>query len=136
MTERDADRADLRAGIAREEGDLAVFFEAARASEAAPPLAFLNAVLADAADVAADRAPVLQPERQPRPRAWPERWFRPVGGWVGAAALAGCAAVGFVAGTLGTGADLAAMVLTPEAGGLDLASESVTLFFDLDATEG
>jgi hypothetical protein len=136
MTERDGDKADPRGGIAREEGDLAAFFEAARALEPTPSQAFVNAVLADAAGVAADRAPLPQPDRQPWPRAWQERWLRPIGGWIGAAALAGCAAVGFVAGTLGTGADLAAVVLAPEAGGLDLASESVTLFFDLDATEG
>jgi hypothetical protein len=132
MTERDRDEA-----IAREAGDLAGFFEAARAAEPAPPMAFLNAVLADAASVAADRTSAEQPlQRRSPSRAEASGWLRPLGGWIGATALAGCAAIGFVAGTLGTGADLAAMVLPPEGASLDLASESVTLFFDLDAAEG
>jgi len=134
MTHRDRNATPEADAIARDEGELAAFFEAARASEPAPPIAFLNAVLADAATVAAERAPAPPQPRPSRTDAAP--WLRPFGGWIGAAALAGCAAAGFVAGTLGTGSELAAMVLASEASGFDSDSESVLLFFDLDAAEG
>lgn len=138
MTGTDRQGPDRRAVLAREEGDLAAFFDAARAAEPAARVAFLDAVLADAAAVAEARAPALPvaPARQRRARSDRGAWLRPLGGWIGATALAGCAALGFVAGALGTGAGITDRLLAAEAAPLDLAAESVTLFFDLDAVEG
>jgi hypothetical protein len=138
MTGPDMAKPDAAVPGSREEGDLAIFFDAARAAEPGPSMAFLNAVLADAASVAAARAASVQavPARRRGRRLDLAGWLRPLGGWVGATALAGCAALGFVAGALGTGAGLAEPFLAPEAASLDLASESVTLFFDLGAAEG
>jgi hypothetical protein len=108
------------------------YFAAARASEAGPPPALLNRILADAGDVAAARAPAAT--ATPRVPSLAERMrraFAPVGGWAGAAALGGFAAAGFFAGLAG-GAD----AIQPAAVGFDGPTEAVVAFYDLAGPEG
>jgi hypothetical protein len=108
------------------------YFAAARASEAGPPPALLNRILADAGDVAAARAPAAT--ATPRVPSLAERMrraFAPVGGWAGAAALGGFAAAGFFAGLAG-GAD----AIQPAAVGFDGPTEAVVAFYDMAETGG
>jgi hypothetical protein len=112
-----------------EAGELAAFFAAARTDAAPPPTGLLDAVLADAAEVAAARA---RPAR-PRRRRWSGAggFLAPIGGWGAAAALGACVALGFGAGLLG-GGDAGAAALW-DAGA---PADPVEAFFDLAAAEG
>jgi ferric-dicitrate binding protein FerR (iron transport regulator) len=81
--------------------DLEAFFAAARAENPAPRTALLSAILADAAEVQAARAPRASlPVPPQRPAGWRfGRLFAPLGG---VAALAACAALGFWIGLAGS----------------------------------
>jgi hypothetical protein len=112
------------------EAALAPFLAAARAEDAPPRVALLNAILADAAAVSA--------ERQPAPAvARPGRRFRlpallePIGGWRGVAALGLCAALGFWLGV----SEVTIEGTTVWAGTAD-TTDPVAAFFDLAAAEG
>lgn len=86
------------------EAKVAELLDAARPEAPAPDAAFLERIMADAERVAAARD---RPRRAPM-RAQRSNWRRrlayglaPLGGWRGAAALAGCAAAGFWLGLAG-----------------------------------
>lgn len=131
MATPDDDLFALRDVLRREEGDLAAFFDAARAEPRDPPDALLDRILAD--------ANVVQPSRTVRRRRrWPDfdAFLKPLGGWGAAAALAGCLAAGFLAGASGAGADLAADAIWPDYVSLDAAAEGVDGFFELTPAEG
>jgi hypothetical protein len=82
-----------------DEAALARFFAAARADAPEPPARLLNAILADAAEVAHARQPAPAPV--PRPRWRRLGRLEPIGGWGGLAALGACAAFGFWVGIAG-----------------------------------
>jgi hypothetical protein len=115
---------------AEDEAALAPFLTAARGEDVVPRITLLNAILADAAAVSAERRPVPAPAR-------PERRFRlrallePIGGWRGAAALGLCAALGFWLGL----SEIAIDGATVWAGAPD-TTDPVAAFFDLAAAEG
>ena len=128
----DSSRA-LRNALRREEEALAAFFDAARAEPPEPPSdALLARVLADA-----DALAPARPQRARR-RAWPDlgALLRPLGGWGAAAALAGCLAAGFLAGSLGAGAGLATETIWADHLSVEAAAQGVDGFFDLTAAEG
>ena len=119
---------------ATDEAFLARWFAAARDDDPAPPPALLNAILADAADVAAARADAVAP---PARRGWRRPAFlAPIGGWGGLATLGACAVLGFwlgIAGNLaldGTSLTTSAATLASDddAGGVDA-------FFDYASLE-
>ena len=117
------------------EAALAPFFAAARA-EPGPSTALLNKVIADAAEVAAARAPRPAPAAQRRGIGQRLRAaFAPVGGWPGLAALGTCAAIGFWAGLAGVGW-LDAGDLSIDASTAEASADPVADFFDLAAVEG
>lgn len=133
MTKSDEGAAIRLAGLRAEEGDLAYFFDAARAAPIEPPPALLRAILADAAAVAG--APAPRARRIPLAERL-DALLRPLGGWAGASALAGCLALGLWAGALGTGADMLGGALWADVVTLDNAVDGVDGFFDLAMTEG
>lgn len=138
MTRSDSGAPDSSGRLALAEGELAPFFEAARAAAPTPTPAFLDAILADAARVAAERLPSgrAAPARRRAPRVDLFEWLRPIGGPIGAAALAACVALGFVAGQVGTGAAILDGVLVTDDLGFDPAAETATLLLDLGGAEG
>lgn len=81
--------------------DLEAFFKAARETEPEIPARFYQAVLADAATVAAARAPVPQRPRRGIVSAL-RSLLEPVGGWIGAGALTACAVFGLSLGYSGS----------------------------------
>lgn len=134
MAKPEDDPRARRAAIRSEEGDLAAFFDAARAEPSDVPEALLARILADADAV---RPLVAAPPRRRRP-AWPDlaALLRPLGGWGAAAALAGCLAMGFLAGSIGAGTDLATDAIWPDYVSIEAAADGVDGFFDLTAAEG
>lgn len=115
-----------------DEAALAAFFAAARADEPPVPMALLSAILADAAELAAERAPAPAPVARPARRRL-GRLFDPLGGWRGATALAACALVGFWIGIAG---DIAIDGTSVQAGTTVADSDDpVVEFFDLAALE-
>jgi len=110
--------------------DLESFFAAARAEDAPPRTALLSAILADAADVQAARAPrasVPVPPPRPAGRRF-GRLFAPLGG---VAALGACAALGFWLGLAGS-LTLEGTTLTA---GSETAAYGVDAFFDYASLE-
>ena len=135
MANPDDDPRAARAALRREEDALAAFFDAARAEPRTPPAALLEAILADARRTAAGAG---APAASPAPAgAGPDlgALLRPLGGWGAATALAGCLALGLVAGSLGAGEDLAAETLWSDPVAA-LSADGIDGFFDLGATEG
>ena len=121
---------------AAEDAALAACFEAARGEPQALPDGFLAAVLEDAARVQAQRS-------RPRPAAAaPDGWswlgglLRPFGGWPVATGLAGCLAVGLMAGQTDPVARIVASTLWSDAVALEGLATGVDGFFDLAASEG
>jgi hypothetical protein len=117
---------------AEAEAALVPFLGAVRADEPAPPVALLNAILADAAAVSAERRQVTAPARAARSLPRLRAWLEPIGGWRGAAALGLCAALGFWVGLSG---GVAIDGTTVWAGSTD-GTDPVAAFFDLAAAEG
>jgi len=112
---------------------LAPFFAAARDRTPTLPPHRLAAILDDAARVQAERA-----TRPPARRGMPGRlldWLVAPGRLGPAAALAGCAAVGFAAGLAG-GGELGSAWLWPAQVDVEGAVPAVEAFFDLAAAEG
>ena len=111
------------------------FFDEAKAEEPAPRSAFLSAILADAAVVSETRC-----RSASRPEPAPSLWHRMssmldgLGGWTGATALAGSAALGFWIGT----SDLTDIDAYLGFGSSTIESRDspVTAFFDLASVEG
>jgi hypothetical protein len=109
------------------------FFHEAKTAEPAPRNAFLNAIFADAAEVSEAR-------RMPQLRRQPSLWNRMssvldgLGGWRGATALAGSAALGFWIGT----SDLTEIdaYLGLSSSTIESADGPVMAFFDLASAEG
>ncbi len=130
----DDDPRARRDALRREEGPLAAFFDAARAEPTPLPDALLARILADA-DAVRPPPPARPARRRP---AWPglAALLRPIAGRGAAAALAGCLAVGFLAGSLGAGTDLAADAIWPDYVSIGAVAEGVDGFFDLSAAEG
>jgi hypothetical protein len=122
------------------EGALGAFFDAARAAPVIPPVTLTAAILADAeALLPRSAAPQRPPSPPPQQHGLWRRigaLARPIGGWGGMAALAGCLALGFWVGASGPGADIAAAALWTEAAAADAAVDSVDGFFDLASGEG
>jgi hypothetical protein len=114
---------------------LAPFFAAAQADAPELPTRLLNAMLADAADVAAVRP-------RPAPAAPPTPWWRrirpfePIGGWRGLAALGACAALGFWIGIAG-GVTVEGGTVWAGSGSTvsEVATDPVGEFFDLASAE-
>jgi hypothetical protein len=108
------------------------FFAAARIRTPEPPARLLDAILADAAETAATRAPAPA-RRRWRPRLRP---LDPIGGWGGLAALGACASVGFWVGIAGNVVveDGAVWAGANTVAG-EVAADPVAAFYDLAALE-
>jgi hypothetical protein len=123
-----------RATLRREEAELAEFFDAERATPASISAVFLEAVVADAMAMNVSRAKTLPP--RPSRRHGLAAVLRPLGGWLGATAIAGCAALGFWAGAIGTGSGLMAETLWSDFATIDAQADGVAGFYELGEGEG
>lgn len=105
-----------------------------------PSLALLNRILADAAEVSGS-APAARPQAAPAAGIGRRlaAWLTPVGGWRGAAALAGCAAFGVWLGISGeeslslqftSGVDAAALE------SFDSSADAIFAFYELASADG
>lgn len=117
-----------------EDRELEVFFAAARSTPPPPPdTSLMNRILADAADVTAERAEPARPMAPRAPGTWLRRIFAPLGGLPAAAALGSCAALGLMVGLMG-GADAGSAALWDTAH--DEPAAAVLAFYDLESPEG
>ncbi len=87
----------------RDDLDLDAFFKAAKEQEPEVPMHFLEAVVADAAQVSTARM-IAMPAPAGRKRWRLSELLEPIGGRIGAGALAACAVFGVSAGYAGTSA--------------------------------
>ena len=119
-------------------GALAAFFDARRAEADVPSARFIETVFADALAARPAPAPALtvRVRDRDRPFAPISAFLQPFGGWGAAAGLAGCLALGFLAGSLGAGSDLAASALWPDLLPVEAGAVALDDFFDLTVTEG
>lgn len=136
MVNPDMSPARAAARQAAEDAALAACFDAARAEPQTLPDGFLTAVLKDAASVQAQRSRVGT--QAAVRRGWPDigALLRPFGGWSVATGLAGCFALGLVAGQADPVARVVAATIWSDAAALDGLATGVDGFFDLAASEG
>lgn len=134
MAEPEMESHAVRAALRREEADLAVFFDAERAASEEMSAAFVETVVADALAISGSRLKIAP--RRPRRLLARAPLLRPLGGWIGAAAIAGCAALGFWAGAVGTGTDLMAATFWTDIASIDAQADGVAGFYELADTEG
>ncbi|TPE50245.1 hypothetical protein [Amaricoccus solimangrovi] len=127
-------KTDPGAATPRDPADLLeTYFNAERRAEEPPSAAFLSAVLADAAEVAAARAEVAAPVSRPGAGSLWRALPALLGGWRGGAALTACALAGFLIGASGysgLSTDLGGAAETTAS-----ASDGVSGFYDLAALD-